>query len=203
MKYKAHSLFPIPVLDSTIEVSPKIINYVHSLVYERTDYDNADISVSKNILDNVLLKTYSDKIDSLVNEFVFEVCKFDRKKLSLKRVASWSNVHHYSDWAQEHIHMNSFVSGVWYLKTSEDCGDLQFHNPHIGFGKPLDFEVSENNGYNSDSWNFSPQKNKIYIFPSTLRHSVDRNETKKIRTSIAFNYYANGIVESEDVVFKI
>ena len=89
MKYKAHSLFPIPVLDSTIEVSPKIINYVHSLVYERTDYDNADISVSKNILDNVLLKTYSDKIDSLVNEFVFEVCKFDRKKLSLKRTAPY------------------------------------------------------------------------------------------------------------------
>lgn len=202
MEYNLHSLFATPILDSTIEVSSEIINYVHSLAYRRTDCNNAYISVSKNILDNVLFEEYSDRINSLVNEFVFEVCEFDRNKLSLKRVSSWSNIHHYSDWAQEHIHMNSFVSGVWYLETSENCGDLQFHSPHIGFGEPLDFEISNFNEYNSRSWDFSPEKNKIYIFPSTLKHSVYRNETKKNRTSIAFNYYAGGIVNSEDVIFN-
>lgn len=201
MEYNLHSLFPIPVLDATIEVSAEIIDYVHSLVYKRTDCNNADISISRNILDNFLFEEYSNKINSLVDEFVFKVCEFDRSRLALKRVSSWTNIHHYSDWAQEHIHSNSFVSGVWYLETSENCGDLKVHNPHIGFGKPLDFGISNHNDYNCDSYDLSAEKGKIYLFPSTLRHSVYRNETKKMRTSIAFNYYASGIVESEDVVF--
>lgn len=198
MEYNFYSLFSIPVLEASIEVSAEIIDYIHSLEYKRTDFNNADISIFQNILDHPIFGDYSDKIDSLVSEFVFEISKFDQSKLFLDRVASWSNRHHYSDWAQDHSHVNSFVSGVWYLETPENCGDLNLQSPHIGFGLPLDYPRVEYNDYNSHSCTLKAMKNKIYIFPSTLRHSVFRNESEHVRTSIAFNYYARGILETED-----
>jgi len=198
MGYNVHSIFSTPVLESTLEVSSEIVDYVNLLQYTRTDSNNADISELKNILDHSIFFNYSKQINALVDEFVFAVSKFDKNKLILNRVASWVNRHHYADWAQNHFHANSFVSGVWYLETSENCGDLIMQNPYVGFGIPLEYSKTEDNEYNSNSCIFPAIKNKIYIFPSTLRHSVCRNETKNMRTSIAFNYYARGMLATEN-----
>lgn len=200
MDNNLHSLFSIPVLETELEVSFEIIDYIHSLDYKRTGCNNADISESKNVLEHYLFFKHSQEIDLLVKKFVFEISKFDETKVNLGRVASWVNRHHYSDWAQGHIHANSFISGVWYLETSEKCGDLCVHNPHIGFGLPIDYSKTEYNQYNSQSWTFPSIKNKIYIFPSTLRHSVGRNESMSVRTSIAFNYYARGVLDTEETL---
>ena len=202
MDYNIYSLFSIPFFETTLEFSEEVVEYIHSLEHKRTDLNNADISVSKNVLDHPLFSDYSSKIDSYINEFVFGISKFDQTKLYLERVASWSNIHHPEDWAQEHIHNNSFVSGVWYLETPENCGDLDLKSPHSGFGLPIDYSRSESNEFNSHSWSFSPIKGKVYIFPSTLKHSVFKNESKDPRSSIAFNYYARGVLTTEDKLIR-
>lgn len=200
MDYSIHSLFPIPVLETTLKVSQEVIDYVNSLEYIRTHCNNSDISNSKNVLDDPIFEEYSKQIDSLVKNFVFEVSKFDEDNVALERVSSWVNMHHYSDWAQEHFHSNSFISGVWYLQTPENCGDLCMHSPHIAFGLPIDYSKVENNEYNSHTWIFSSSKDTLYIFPSTLKHSVFRNESEDTRISVAFNYYARGVLKTEDVL---
>jgi len=198
MDYNLYSLFCVPVLEADLKVSSEVINYIHTLEYNRTDYNNADISIRKDILEDPFFEDYSQQIDILVREFVFEISKFDEENVALERVASWCNRHHYSDWSHDHTHYNSFVSGVWYLETSEKCGDLNVHSPHNGFGLPLDHSKTEYNQYNSHSWTLPSVQNRIYIFPSTLRHSVCKNESEDIRSSIAFNYYARGILNTED-----
>ena len=198
MTFEIHSLFCTPFLETTLDFSDDVVDYISQLEYRRTDIDNGDISVNKNVLDHSFFKDYSVKINSLVDKFVYKIINFDQTKISLERVSSWVNRHHHSDWAQMHMHSNSIVSGVWYLETTDKCGDLYLYPFSNTFGYPLSYPISEYNTFNSECWSFSPTKGNLYLFPSALRHSVGKNNTNLIRSSIAFNYYIRGTVYSED-----
>ena len=39
---------------------------------------------------------------------------------------SWINKHYPKDWAQDHMHENSILSGVYYLNTPKDAGGIVF-----------------------------------------------------------------------------
>jgi len=94
-----NSLFATPVLETDIGVSNEVVEYIHNLKYGRTDYDNADISVSMDVLEKKTFSKYSKKIDHYVKKFCFEFVKFDKNKLKLERTASWSNRYHPEDFA--------------------------------------------------------------------------------------------------------
>ena len=51
---------------------------------------------------------------------------------------------------------------------------------------------TENNEWNSDSVNFISQAHKLFLFPSSLLHSVDTNQSNIERISIAFNTFVKG-----------
>lgn len=197
-----NSIFATPVLETDIGVSDDIIDYIHQLKYERTDYDNADISLSMNVLEESIFSKYSKKIDKYVKKFCFDFAKFDRKKLKLERTASWSNRYHPEDWCQYHNHSNAFVTGVWYLETPKKSGELELHNPRFAFGEPISFECTEYNEVNSHDYTFECGPGKLIIFPSIIGHSVGKNRSKKVRSCIAFNYYARGEVYSEEQKFN-
>ena len=196
-----YSIFSIPVLETDIGYSKESIDHIHSLEYCRTDYDNADISVSMDVLNHPKLKKYSDRIDHFVRKFCFDYVKYDKTRLKLERTSSWSNRYHPNDWCQFHNHANAFITGVWYLETPDGGGDLDLHNPRHSFGEPISFEVYEFNSYNSHGRRFHCTPGKLLVFPSIIGHSVEKNRSDKVRSCIAFNYYARGEVTSEDKVF--
>jgi uncharacterized protein (TIGR02466 family) len=144
---------------------------------------------------------YSKHIDDYIKKFLFEVMEYDQKFVTAERVSSWANKHLPGDWAQSHSHDNSFVSGVWYLETSNNCGDLEVQIPYAFSGIPINFEKSKNNQFNSRDCTLPAIRNKVYIFPSTLTHNVRINKSNKVRTSIAFNYYIRGQLISESNLF--
>lgn len=196
-----NSIFATPVLETNIGVSKDILKHIHNLKYRRTDYENADISLSMSVLDKNIFSEYSKKIDHYVKKFCFDFVKFDKKKVKLERTASWSNRYHSKDWCQYHNHANSFITGVWYLETPKNSGDLELHNPRFSFGEPISFECFEYNSVNSHSYTFECKAGNLIIFPSIIGHSVGKNMSKKIRSCIAFNYYARGEVSSEEKIF--
>lgn len=198
MNIELDSIFGVPLLETTIEFSRDVIYHIHSLEYQRTDYDNADISLSMDVLDHPLMKKYGDKIDECVNKFIFEYVKFDKEKVFLKRSSSWSNRYYPNDWCQDHKHSNSFITGVWYLETPENCGDLDLKTPYYAFGEPNSYQVTEYNSVNCYQWTCSALPGKLYIFPSVIRHSVQKNRSNQVRTCIAFNYNVNGKVYCEN-----
>lgn len=204
MNISVDYLFPIPVLKYHVPVRDEYIEYISELPFNRTENGDGYVMREQHILEHDIFRDAKRKIDSLVSVFFNgEVCEFDRK-LKPTHCASWCTVHVPGDHSPEHMHANSIVSGVWYLKTPENCGDIKFlREDYSAFGKTFSFDTAKNNKVNCRSWGYEPNVGDIYIFPSNLSHQVERNLSDTSRISLAFNYFVRGELFSELTNFKI
>lgn len=100
---------------------------------------------------------------------------------------SWINYNKHGENHHLHNHSNSIVSGVFYVK-----GDtpIRFHTFNTHW--PLALDYSKSNFYNSEELIFNAKPGKVFLFPSTLFHSVDTNQSGDERISIAFNTFVKG-----------
>jgi len=103
---------------------------------------------------------------------------------------TWINVNGYRDYNLPHIHPKSKISGVFYVKTPEDCGQISFQNPvsdlmECGWtSKPEKFT-----NFNTPVYNYNPRENLLILFPSFIKHGVKPNLNKKEkRISLSFNF---------------
>ena len=88
-----------------------------------------------------------------------------------------------------HTHSNNFLSGVFYLKTSDDTSPIQFFDPRPQ-ANVLKPRKKEYNLLNSDMAQFNSETGYGVVFPSWLQHWVP--ETKDERVSIAWNALVRG-----------
>ena len=105
----------------------------------------------------------------------------------------WININQKHNSNQVHTHANSILSGVYYIKTPEKCGNIQFWHPAVDLmDRDWRFNLESNfnsyNRYNSTQWWLPSKEGMLYIFPSWLKHSVDPNMSDKERISISFNF---------------
>ena len=120
-----------------------------------------------------------------------KICKF-KKNLIFKIDTMWCNINEYKDYNISHIHPNSLFSGVYYLKTPKDCGNLVFEHPcgYLEYNWNKNF-IQDCVTHNSGIWKILPKKNYLFLFPSWLKHYVKPNLNKKEdRISISFNVTA-------------
>ena len=88
-----------------------------------------------------------------------------------------------------HTHSNNFLSGVFYLKTSNDTSPIQFFDPRPQ-SDVLKPRKKKYNRLNSNIAQFESETGWGVIFPSWLLHWVP--ETKEERISIAWNAIVRG-----------
>ena len=99
----------------------------------------------------------------------------------------WCNINSYRDHNQVHCHPNSKVSGVYYVKTPENCGEIEFHPPAYHVLEQSGLSRSDN-FYTSISWWMPAEESILYLFPSWLMHLVRPNMNKEEeRISFSFN----------------
>tara|TARA_B110000495_G_C22844712_1_gene492564 strand:+ start:189 stop:884 length:696 start_codon:yes stop_codon:yes gene_type:complete len=87
-----------------------------------------------------------------------------------------------------HNHCDSVhdISGVYYIKGSENSSKLRIHNPNPIIS--LQNSSSSQTPYNNMYADMEIKKGKIYIFPSWLSHEVVGNKNNESgRTVFAFN----------------
>jgi uncharacterized protein (TIGR02466 family) len=145
----------------------------------RGGFQSNDLNLKEPVLQS-LLKNIETNSNILFNNHL--KIKY---KLSLCNI--WVNINRFKDFNIQHTHAYSKLSGVFYVKVPVNSGKISFVNDF-----PLDFfidykYVTEFNNYNSTEWNFSPEENSLYLFPSWLKHYVNPNFSKKERISISFN----------------
>tara|TARA_Y100000004_G_scaffold6407_1_gene7316 strand:+ start:75 stop:662 length:588 start_codon:yes stop_codon:yes gene_type:complete len=106
---------------------------------------------------------------------------------------AWININQKHHLNQAHSHANSVLSGVYYIKTPEGCGNINFWHPAADLmDRDWDFNLDSKtladfNTYNSSKWWLPVKEGMLYIFPSWLKHSVEPNMSDKERISISFN----------------
>jgi uncharacterized protein (TIGR02466 family) len=111
-----------------------------------------------------------------------------RKSLRQKIDNAWFNVNKSGDYNIPHVHPRACFSGVFYVKTPKNCGDLILRNPassveHI----IIESNVERYNEFTSPALQFSPEARQLLIFPSWLLHYVTASRADSDRISIAFN----------------
>jgi len=91
-----------------------------------------------------------------------------------------------------HIHKNSFYSGVYYYdEYDEDSAGLELDNP---ISTLFDFHLVPKSytATTSVSTVIKPQKNLLVLFPSYLRHKIQKHTGENTRYSLAFNIVPTG-----------
>ena len=101
----------------------------------------------------------------------------------------WININGYKDYNVPHNHGNCTFSGVYYVDTPRDCGDIVFNKGNYTvMGYDWSYGFAGLNNYNSSNWRLPSKEGQCYIFPSYFEHSVLPNLNKnKERISISFN----------------
>jgi len=110
-------------------------------------------------------------------------------KESAKLNNCWININGYRDYNVLHKHDCCLLSGVYYVNTPKDCGNIMFNRPGIdSFTYDWNKAYKVFNPYNSANWWQEAKASNLYIFPSWLNHLVEPNLNKKEkRISISFN----------------
>ena len=116
---------------------------------------------------------------------------FKKEHLSLKPVLGnmWANVNYPGCFNRPHIHPNSLFSGVYFIKTPQQSGNLMVYDPRPGVQMAMPSRKKEQ--LQSELWrevHYEPIAGRCIMFPSWLWHEVKPNESNDIRISVSFNF---------------
>lgn len=204
LEQKITPLFSTPIYSSILDLNYDVNDAVISTEYERVQADNGFMSKNKNLLDEVKLSGIRISIIKCISEFMHDIMGVDRS-IQFKIINSWANKHVKNDFAHSHHHSNSFLSGVLFVITPPDSGNLRFHkNPLIPtFNNniiTLDLDKdAPKHIINLETWDIKPGRGKLILFPSHLTHSVTKNLVDQERYTIAFNVFVNGTLGKDGV----
>ena len=108
----------------------------------------------------------------------------------LNSIRPWININKKGDFNRMHTHPGSDFAGVFWIKTPEKCGDIEFNSPY--YNSQYNEFMSYNDMFQHStgcvpSCAISPIAGKIFLFPSAIYHQVRRNDSNQDRISSSFN----------------
>lgn len=104
-------------------------------------------------------------------------------------IQSWANKSHKGMWHHGHKHDFSFLSGIFYLNTSES-GRTWFSVENVWFDHALIYFKQKDS--NALMHKEKPEAGKLILFPSHIHHSVEDWQDDQPRYTIAFNTFPCG-----------
>ena len=100
-----------------------------------------------------------------------------------------------------HTHPNSDLSGVFWIKSPKNSGDLRFINPsnftaYVEIKSYIDKFKSDTNAH--EAYAYTPTAGKMITFPSHVTHEVSINESKEDRIAVSYNIALSGWDEDDE-----
>ena len=189
-----HGVFPTPVyiVKRDTNLSPKEAKEIRKIIEKEGMNKNTGNSTSNNsYIFNGKLKKLKQFCEQQIKQYVEQVI-CPKEELDYYITQSWLNVTKPGEYHHDHSHMNSIVSGVFYISTEED-DKITFTDPSAKVKEMIKFEPKEYNIWNSITWFFPVNNNELVLFPSWLDHKVDTNEKATTdRISLSFNTFVRG-----------
>jgi uncharacterized protein (TIGR02466 family) len=125
----------------------------------------------------------------IIQKNVLEIATFsqwDLQQFSLNITTCWAIVNGKFASNSVHNHPNSILSGVYYLKTPENCGGIYFTDPRPA-SQMLVPPVTEFNLWTFPKVSYKPHEGTMILFPSWLLHGVEINMSEEVRICLSFN----------------
>ena len=131
------------------------------------------------------LENLFDNLTSLVNQINHNYFKISELKLG----NWWININGSYDYNMPHDHQKSIISGAYYVSVPEEnMGNLVLHRGDVAEYFLPGSAQNNPTSINRIAVNLPVEESMFYIFPSWVKHSVERNESNNERISIAFNF---------------
>ena len=203
MTYHVKNLWPVPIYVQDIGIEDNTLKFAESCEYERMESDNGCYTKDKYIL---------DKLPSLKNKIYISCMKYIREVILVKENAdfyfqnSWIVRHGKNDYAQEHSHSGSIISGVYYIDVPADDGDIFFSkdSSHVNtFHSNINFDYSGENDISNKKVKFITRNGLLILFPSHIFHSTSKTLLDKYRYSLAFNMFCRGKFGKDEYELEI
>ena len=186
-------IFPTPVWTSIItnykQINEKMLSYIKLI--QSTDpvgkiKSNTNGWHSKNFnLEEDEPKFFINSISTSLNESLNDM-GWNLKKSKIKITTLWSIINQKNASNARHIHPNNYISAAYYLKASENSGDIVFFDPRSA--NTIRFPATSNsNKLNSNIFTVQPKEGLLVLFPSYLHHAVNINNAEEERIVISFN----------------
>ena len=116
---------------------------------------------------------------------------FKKENLSRKPVCGnmWANNNGPGNYNRPHLHPNSLFSGVYWVKTPKNSGNLMLYDPRPGI--QMTMPNRKDGKLPPEYWrevHYEPKAGRCIMFPSWLWHEVKPNKSNDTRISVSFNF---------------
>ena len=192
LDYKTILIFPVPIHQIDVngfkEIENEFIDYCYDM---QKLYPIGESFSNKGGSWQSPPLNVTNKDDLIQNLLINCLSEFTVLKKSTKLyISAWIGINKPGSYNSKHVHPRSDLSGVLWIKTPENCGNIVFDSPvafqtHQETESYTDEFLSKTN-YNHNYY-FNPIKGRMLIFPSHLEHSVDPSESDEDRISVSFN----------------
>ena len=179
------NLYPTPIY------SAKVYNFdaVQEDMYralENTNFEMNEVWASPYLSDvffqlNVVKENKMDAFVADLTKHIQNYCQYLNYNGNCQIAESWFSLFKKGNYGHIHHHGNSDISGVYYVKTNGEDGNLFFEtpNPHLGTSKVFSALTPRHE--------YKPEEGNIMLFPGWLMHGIQTNTTDNERISLSFN----------------
>jgi len=105
----------------------------------------------------------------------------------------WANINYSGGYNRPHVHPNCLFSGVYYVKTQPQCGELVVNDPRPGIQTMM--PTRKPGQPPKHLWreaHIEPIQGRLIMFPAWLWHCVEPNQSNDMRISVSFNFVQEG-----------
>ena len=193
MKEELLQIFPTPVLITMYQGDlSKELKYVDYLPYKEQKANANFKSKDSYLMEIEELKSIKDFFYESLNKYTKNISQSDQR---LVITQCWANKNPPGSKHHEHVHPNSILSGVFYLRQDKTVPPIQFNK---SIQEAMKLDPKKYNNLNSETFLLPCTDGELLLFPSNLKHSVPTNMGKEARISLSFNTFSVDTLGNED-----
>ena len=184
------NLFAVPVAKSPIgrNYTDSELKYIESQLERPSKAINNYASPNKNVLAHDELKDLQTIIQQHLDNY-FKAVYNTSNNVALQITQSWLTLSRKGESHHSHTHPNSVVSGVLYVNVAGNDGINFYRNEENLW---FELEPSETNYYNSYKIHVATKVGDLVLFPSSVKHGVNKVTEDIKRVSLSFNTFFSG-----------
>ena len=191
LNYKVTNLFPSSIHRLGIDNFDDYKDQLIKETYKERDEDPVGRSVSNcGGWQSNQMHIGDCKSETLKNIIISSVSKLPMSGNLSCNIEGWKNINKPGNFNIPHSHPRSHLSGVLWIKTPKNCGNIVFESPEI-FNRYQELDsYSDESKFDSNNYMtyyFTPKEGNVLIFSSNLQHEVKENKSDEDRISYSFN----------------
>ena len=191
IKYSNENLFPVIMHCFDCEEFNEIQNVLINQAYDLKKSEPEGLTISNRggwHSKPFIVNDDSNLIESFLLQCLTQFEKFSTSSEIM--LDAWFNINKCGDYNVWHNHPSSDLSGVLWIKSPENCGNLKFESPYnfTSYNELQSYTddfKEETNFY--PTYSYKPIEGRMLVFPSHLKHEVLENKSNEDRISVSFN----------------